>query len=258
MDSFYVTLPSFGDGNTIGTYTQKLSEVIRLPGSWEVGLAEIIYPASWINVTEANNKVYLCFDESYYYENELEDIRNWSCDKSNNNIEELPIGYYTKERMVDTLNFAIANFSVGDIEKKPKKFFSLKHGVIKFKGMNRGQKMRIHADLADIIGFKQTEFCSLALDATLMPSTEPHSLYVYTNIIEPQLVGTTKAQLLAVIPAGERNELSTRYATNPIQYVPLRYDQLEMIEINIRDSVGDPIPFTSGHSVVKLHIRLKQ
>lgn len=258
MDSFYVTLPSFGDGNTIGTYTQKLAEVIRLPGAWEVGLAEIIYPASWINVTEANRRLYLCYDEKYFYDREMEGIRDWSCGQDTRDDYDMPIGYYTKERMGDTLNFMIDAFLGKDDNNKTKKYFSLKHGVMKFKGTDQGVKMTVHRDIADIMGFEQNVFCQLMTQATVMPVAQPHSLYLYTNIIEPQLVGPTKAQLLAVIPAGERNQLSTRYATNPIQYFSLRYDQLETIEINIRDSKGDAIPFTSGHSVVKLHIRPKQ
>ena len=258
MESFYVTLPSLGTGNTIGTYVQKLPEVTKLPGSWEVALAELIYPASWINVTEANRRGYLCYDESYYHENEVESIRPWSCNQNNPDFFDLPIGHYTRVRLGESLNYEIANFATADPERKNKKYFGMKHGVMKFRGTDQGVKLKIHPDLAEIMGFENSEFCARLVDATLMPFSLPHSLYVYTNIIEPQIVGPTKAQLLAVVPAGERTQLAVRYATTPLQYVALRYDQLESIEVNIRDSSGDIIPFASGHCVVKLHIRPMQ
>jgi len=258
MESFYVTLPSFGAGNTIGTYTQKLPEVIKVPGSWEVALAELIYPASWINVTEANRRGYICYDEFYYDERDLDDIRLWSCNQNNPDFFDLPVGHYSRARIGESLNYEIANFATADPESKTKKYFSMKHGVMKFKGTDRGVKLKIHRDIAEIMGFENTEFCSRMVDATLMPVSLPHSLYLYTNIIEPQIVGSVKAQLLAVIPAGERDQQAKRYTSNTLQYVPLRYDQLETIEVNIRDSNGDVIPFASGHCVVKLHIRPKQ
>ncbi|GFY29337.1 uncharacterized protein TNCV_4724651 [Trichonephila clavipes] len=58
--SFYVTLPSdssmhFFPENKISHFKTQLPSPVCLNGEWEVGLSEIIYPHSWLNVNETNN-----------------------------------------------------------------------------------------------------------------------------------------------------------------------------------------------------------
>ncbi|GFU68249.1 uncharacterized protein TNCV_39591 [Trichonephila clavipes] len=58
--SFYVTLPSdssmhFFPENKICHFKTQLPSPVCLNGEWEVGLSEIIYPHSWLNVNETNN-----------------------------------------------------------------------------------------------------------------------------------------------------------------------------------------------------------
>ncbi|GFX79722.1 uncharacterized protein TNCV_2746411 [Trichonephila clavipes] len=58
--SFYVTLPSdssmhFFPENKISHFKTQLPSPVCLNGEWEVGLSEIIYPHSWLNVKETNN-----------------------------------------------------------------------------------------------------------------------------------------------------------------------------------------------------------
>ncbi|GFW62078.1 uncharacterized protein F54H12.2 [Trichonephila clavipes] len=58
--SFYVTLPSdssmhFFPENKISHFKTQLPSPVCLKGEWEVGLSEIIYPHSWLNVNETNN-----------------------------------------------------------------------------------------------------------------------------------------------------------------------------------------------------------
>ncbi|GFT42962.1 uncharacterized protein TNCV_1615291 [Trichonephila clavipes] len=58
--SFYVTLPSdssmhFFPENKISHFKTQLPSPVCLNGEWEVGLSEVIYPHSWLNVNETNN-----------------------------------------------------------------------------------------------------------------------------------------------------------------------------------------------------------
>ncbi|GFT78283.1 uncharacterized protein TNCV_4451421 [Trichonephila clavipes] len=58
--SFYVTLPSdssmhFFPENKISHFKTQLPSSVYLNGEWEVGLSEIIFPHSWLNVNETNN-----------------------------------------------------------------------------------------------------------------------------------------------------------------------------------------------------------
>src|SRR5437870_5679796 len=54
LDEFYITLPSnvasFNSSNTIANYVTRLPQRQLLMGNWVVGLSEISYPYSWMNV----------------------------------------------------------------------------------------------------------------------------------------------------------------------------------------------------------------
>lgn len=84
------------------------------------------------------------------------------------------------------------------------------------------------------------------------------SLYIYSPIIQSQLVGDTLAPLLRVVNVrgsfGE--QVNERY--DNIYYLPLISSPIEHIEIYIRDDVGNLIPFESGRVVIVLHFRRRK
>ena len=82
-----------------------------------------------------------------------------------------------------------------------------------------------------------------------------HSLFVYCNFCEPQIVGDVYAPLLrSVAIKGSRGEHVTKTYGEP-HYLPVSTDTVDMIEINIKDDTGHDVPFTSGKVVCKLHFR---
>ena len=81
------------------------------------------------------------------------------------------------------------------------------------------------------------------------------TIYVYCDIVEPQIVGDTSAQLLKSIPAeGKFGDIIAKTFTN-IQYVPIRTKSFEALEILLRNDTGDPVPFERGKVVITLHLR---
>lgn len=84
------------------------------------------------------------------------------------------------------------------------------------------------------------------------------SLYIYTNLILPQVVGDVYAPLLRVLPM--LNDKSSSLAVHRFQnidYYPLRCPSFEMIEIDMRTDYGENIMFKLNKSVIKLHFMLK-
>lgn len=82
-------------------------------------------------------------------------------------------------------------------------------------------------------------------------------LFVYTNIIENQFVGTEKVRLLRIIPvSGNYSENFTKIYDFP-HYVGLDSHILDTIRIFLRDSEGNKIRFIDSHSrvVYKLHMK---
>ena len=85
--------------------------------------------------------------------------------------------------------------------------------------------------------------------------TTVSTIYVYCDIVQPQIVGDTSAQLLKSIPAeGTFGDIITKTFTN-IQYVPMQRKLFEDVEILLRSDTGDPVPFERGKVVTTLHFR---
>jgi hypothetical protein len=83
----------------------------------------------------------------------------------------------------------------------------------------------------------------------------PGAAYVYSDIVEHQYVGNTKAPLLRVIhiPPGQK------VLTFPtVHYLPMSKAQFGSIRVYIRDVEGKAYPFTNGTALCKLHIRRKK
>jgi hypothetical protein len=81
------------------------------------------------------------------------------------------------------------------------------------------------------------------------------SIYTYCNIIQPQIVGDTSAQLLRSIPVeGKYGDIITKTFTN-IQYVPVQTKSFEEVKILLRNDTGDPVPFERAKVITTLHFR---
>ena len=81
------------------------------------------------------------------------------------------------------------------------------------------------------------------------------TIYVYCDIVEPQIVGDTNAQLLKTIPVeGKFGDVIAKTFTN-IQYVPIQTKSFENIEILLRNNAGEPVPFERGKVVSALPFR---
>ena len=66
------------------------------------------------------------------------------------------------------------------------------------------------------------------------------------------------APLLRLVASNQTNGLNfmSKVFDSP-HYLPVSRNNINTIEIDIRSSLGDPIYFTSGEVVVKLHFRRK-
>ena len=81
------------------------------------------------------------------------------------------------------------------------------------------------------------------------------SLYVYTNVVEPRVVGDSLVPLLRIVPLSGRQGDTVSKTFQKTQYVPVLCKEFGTIEIDIRDDTGRPVPFERGKVVVTLHFR---
>jgi len=86
---------------------------------------------------------------------------------------------------------------------------------------------------------------------------EIQSIFVYSDIVDYQIVGNTKATLMGVLPTkGSFNE-SQSWQFNPLQYLPLQSNDIRTITMKLCTPEGDPVQFLSGDSLCRLHFRRK-
>lgn len=89
------------------------------------------------------------------------------------------------------------------------------------------------------------------------PTYNFNLLYVYNDIIEPQIVGDTFAPLLRVITVkGQDGNMIHELFDRP-HYIPLARKNFQTVETVIRTHMGRLVSFERGNLIVKLHFRQK-
>ena len=246
--------------NTLASFRTSLAEPIELEeGKWWVSLSEITYPRNVINVDQGR------FDFYWYYKNKW--LRNLK----------IPEGNYTSlTDIVSQMETAIHR-SRGVWNKQGKKDY-LGDGSANSKGvwtLSSNNLSNVSNDLFFILGLKNSElFHGEVSQKPHFPvdTCRYHQVYLYTDFIEPQFVGNSRAPLLrsfqlfdsrqiAMINALE--EKSDNKNSVPIGTLHQVFDRsqkrlvtkrvLNDILIEIRSDFGDLVSFTGvGRTYVTL------
>ena len=81
------------------------------------------------------------------------------------------------------------------------------------------------------------------------------SLYVYSSLVEPRIVGDKIVPLLRIVPITGRNGEMVTTRFDHVQYIPVMRREFGTVETEIRDNSGRPVPFERGKVTVTLHFR---
>ena len=249
MDSFTIELVSNASGellpdNTLSCFTNFLPEQVNLEGQWEVAISEISYPSMYQNITEGKFKF---FDKKF--------------SKSTSTYSVEP-GLYT---------------SITDIVEAKNTLFQERNNhnetCITVKVSRRTQKVLItlandrsglafcSTDLGHIFGNNVgNEFGVLMIGKGphepefAYDMVRIHSLMIYSDIVECNIVGDTKAPLLRcfsfisklkggdIITTGQYMNYQT---FSNLQFRPLLENSFHSIHNDLRDPSGKKIPFVS-------------
>ena len=242
MNEFYLTLPSnssmgYFPDNTLAKFTTKLPTPVLLDDNWEVGLAEIIYPTAFYNVTSDTN-IFTCDVPGLPIVNAV-----------------VPPGRYDDHASL----FTALRGARGIPEHFTFKLEFDKQSKRVITEIEYGHHLKFEPGLADILGYSYnslTQVKSSAPNPMDLKATLPKALFIYSDIVEPQVVGDSSAPLLRIV--GVENEQFNNtvvHTYSPPHYVSVIRRQFETIEIDIRDDTGLRIPFQSGRVIVKLHFR---
>ena len=222
--------------NKTTSYRVKLSQSIDLEGVWEVGLYSISYLNTWYTLQKGVDTHLFYGDRTGLFQQAIMDD-----------------GYYqSMPELIKAANKALSR----NVSDNIKLTYNALTGKVTVQIKN-GFQFAVMKPLSIILGFggkdvilkKRTESPYVA-DLTTVST-----IYVYCDIVQPQIVGDTSAQLLKSIPAeGTFGDIITKMFTN-IQYVPTQRILFEDMEILLRSDTGDPVPFERGKVVATLHFR---
>ena len=275
--SYFVTLPSNGadltseygiNNNTQTDFEIDLKKPLDLSyRDYEVGLSQFSCELSWlINIGKFKishkTKKYddiefdLSCSDGIHVSNMIDII-----DRSVKNIE-LPIEY-NKQIGTDVIQFKfdidskfLFIYVPNDYELTIKGFFLTLIDYFKADASNHKKKNFTASDSLIILG-KNGIAGSCVL--TKLQVNQIKELFIYTNIIENQYVGSQMVRLLKIVYVSGLNGDSITKNFDFPHYLSLDCNYIDNIRIFIRDSDGEKIKFTDNYSRVtyKLHFRPK-
>jgi hypothetical protein len=283
--SFYITLPSnsahFTDNST-NNFRVRLPQRIDLQGTgWEVALFDAIYPHSWQNIHKENGDITLTYG-LYDVDTKITVETTALCS--------IPPAYYkTGHDIVDAVNSCITaqldqqkDLLVYTDEHNKLQPSKLSTPLVDFifdddtskvflsvKVVDGFHSVKMSDTLAYILGFERSLFSVAdrdwknALDgAYVLEAKHPvdvraglYALYVYCNIVEKQIVGDMLVPLLGKMPVTGNPDSVVHTTFNPPLYVPIVRNELDVIEISIKDDLDKGIAFQYGKVILTLHFR---
>jgi len=226
--------------NKQSSFKVQLPRTMYLNNTYEVGLAEIHYPTSWRTMAQKESFSFIIFKQPAYIPIEIS----------------IPQGYYqTMFEFVKVINRALSDYLEGTEDK------------IKLADVVATQKITIYTtegmyikfadELCDVLGVERGQYLGNIDQSPYRYDITRgfHSLFVYCNICEPQVVGNIFAPLLRTVGiSGKRGEHIMKTYGEP-HYIQVSTKQIDSIEINIKDDTGEFVPFMFGKVICKLHFR---
>ena len=249
MESFTVQLVSIASAqlfpdNTLSSFTNFLLEQLNLDGQWEVAISEKSYPSLYQNVMEGK---FMFFDKKLSKSSEFYYLEPGLYPSITDNVEAMNI--LIQDRHNHKKNCIKVKVSRGTQkvevylanEGSGLAFFSTDVGHIF--GSNVGYEFGVRLRGK---GPHKPEF---AYDIVCI-----HSLIIYTDLIEYNIVGDTKTPLLRCFPFISKLKFGDIITTGQymnyqtfsnLHFRPLLKNSFHSIHIESRDTSDEKIPFVS-------------
>ena len=158
-------------------------------------------------------------------------------------------GYYHSPKAVDTMLNG----------EKPRRVKFLKEPVTQkyVANVKSETKFTLYGDLPDILGFgtgdSSTSLASLARSTVVRAYSIVdfrrgfESLYDYSSIVEPRIVGDKIAPLLRIVPIPGRHGAMVTARFDDVQYISVLSREFGSVETYIRGDTGRPVPWADQY-----------
>ena len=243
--------------NRAGHYFTKLPQDIALTGDYEVGLSEIQFSSTYLNI-----RVNDCYFT--YTAPEIDSEKNKpDYGGPSTTTVTVPEGLYeSNEFFIHTLNTLIhKEIGLQENGKSRLKFYYGKASKkCSFTMYEKSSMLRFNPNLKRVLGLTSDTFIDpgYRLAQYLMDLNEGFkSIYVYCDLVSARPVGDIMAPLLRIIPVSPEKYVVHHIFEKP-HYIPINRFQFNATEILLTTDTGKTISFTSGSTIVTLHFRRKR
>ena len=242
-EGFYITLPNekgtLFPENTPWEYTTRLPRWIHLDNEWMIGLHSVSYTHHYI-VQHFDTPI------SYTY--------TGSAGKGAK-LKKYPT---TIREYVTNINESLK----GSITNKEIEFKLELNGKVTVV-VSPGYEVFLTRDQGIILGFltidDEEEVKEISATETGKHQANLHrktSIFIYCDIVEPQIVGDVNVPLLGIAPCETPGKVYEKtYTGENIRYIPVQTRSFQNIKIHLRSSTYEPISFEHGRASVTLHLR---
>jgi hypothetical protein len=227
--------------NKIGNYTTKMFSPIDLDGKWEVSLAEITYPLAWH--IRPPGKFVLKEKNGKNHEYQVKFLIN---DDAVSVVEKF--NKYFKSRIGNNINFYYKNYAFG---------FTFDTNML--------SSVYMDEHIASVLGFTINKAFNLDIIQEYRALKEfnldvLNAFYIYSDIVTHQYIGDVIVKVLRVISIDHDYSTNAKYINkiyDTPHYVALERNNIDDINICIKNSLGENIAFEFGNVTIKLHFRQK-
>jgi len=296
MKSFYITLPggvkSTYHDNVLSDYVTHLSKTVELTGKWEVGLVELHLTKSWFNVSkdmwigvrDTNDRVDRHPDSIPSGKYDIRELlmrintilatyKRYKGSMADYDMSGLRNPRLNNAIVLDAPQLLLDEYSktihmsVGTTDELRLIFPDMDQSLLQMLGLtNRLGPHRYYSIIdgkrVDDFVLEQEYMANLSIKGFLFAERAydieqgVHAVYVYSDIVEENLIGDTSAQCLRVctLPTKQFGETINLQFDTP-HYVPVSSRSFQTIRISLKDSTNEKIKFQFGDTLVKLHFR---
>ena len=118
----------------------------------------------------------------------------------------------------------------------------------------------VHSDRGDGDFLTLSVYCNWrflnlnkAFEAVVGSTSRP--LFVYSDVGGSSVVGNQVTDLLREVNLIRKGEGTQYFEPYHIQYIPVRKDVLDIIEVQVAETTGNLVKFGSGNTIVTLHFK---
>ena len=84
---------------------------------------------------------------------------------------------------------------------------------------------------------------------------ETRSLFVYSDVGGSSVVGDQVTDLLREVNFSRTGKGAQYFEPLHIQYIPVRKETLDIIEVQVAETTGELVKFGDGNTVVTIHVK---